>query len=75
MLPEIKGYHIPSGAKLIDEPAAPLAEFEMISKDANDASRQRDMNEVLGMNDSNILNGIHVSMYTLKKAIFMPQES
>lgn len=30
------------------------------------------MNEVLGMNDSNILNGIHVSMYTLKKAILMP---
>lgn len=50
-------------------------EFEQISKDANDAQRQRDINEVLAINDSNILNGIHVSMYTLKKAILMPTES
>ena len=47
----------------------------MISKDSIDAGRQRDMNELLSMNDSNILNGIHVSMQTLKKAIFMPEDN
>jgi len=75
VLPEIKGFHVPSAARLREDAPLPLNEFEMISKDANDAGRQRDINEVLAINDSNILNGIHVSMYTLKKAILMPQES
>lgn len=76
VLPEIKGYHAPSGSRLKEDPTPlVLKEFEMISKDATDAGRQRDMNEVISMNDSNILNGIHCSMQTLKKAIFMPAES
>lgn len=46
----------------------------MISKDASDAQRQRDMNEVLQINDSNILNNVPISLKMLKSAILMPAE-
>jgi hypothetical protein len=60
-------------------PVLPIFEgaskFEMITKDATDAQRQRDMLEVMSINDNLAMNNIQFPLQSIKKAILMPQET
>lgn len=49
--------------------------FDLISKDATDAQRQRDMLEVLSINEQLVQNNITFPLHMIKKAILMPSET
>ena len=49
--------------------------FEMITKDATDAQRQRDMLEVMSINEELVQNNIQFPLHVIKKAILMPSET
>lgn len=49
--------------------------FELITKDATDAQRQRDMLEVLSINELLVKNNIPFPLHAIKKAILMPSET
>lgn len=85
LLRNIPGYKAPvtatdDGAVVQElEPILPVFEgigkFQHITKDATDAQRQRDMLEVMSINDNLAQNNIQFPLHIIKKAILMPQET